>query len=234
MKYTEFKNDLENGKAFSIYLFEGEDAYFRERGLTLLKSKFVSEPSLNFVNFDSDVSNSELLTSLEGYPFMSEKRLTVVREFYPKSDYIKRGLGGFLDNPSPTSILVILNEKPCELIKKYSSVCVVECSKQDSTLIARWIKAECAKAEVLIDGETAKLIVDFCLSDMTRIENETKKLCSYALKNGQIDFICFIFAKRIHVLLKFMALNATFFHIQVFPRHACIISLFSYEKYGIL
>lgn len=187
MKYTEFKNDLENGKTFSVYVFEGEDAYFRERGLFLLKNKFVSEPSLNYVSFNSDVSLGELLTSLDGFPFMSEKRLTVVREFYPKADFIKSGLGAFLDNPAPTSIFVVLNEKPCEPLKKYSSVCVVDCAKQDVALLVRWIKAECGKAGVSIDGETAKLLAEYCSLDMTRIETETNKLISYAGTNGIID-----------------------------------------------
>ncbi|MBQ8427042.1 MAG: DNA polymerase III subunit delta [Clostridia bacterium] len=187
MKYTEFKNGLESGHSFSVYLFEGEDAYFRERGLSLLKSKFVSEPSLNYVSFNNDVSVGELLTSLDGFPFMSEKRLTVVKEFYPKSDFIKQGLGNFLDNPNPASMLVILNEKPCEQLKKYPSVCVVDCSKQDASLLVRWIKAECGRAETTIDGETAKLLAEYCLMDMTRIETETNKLISYVGANGVID-----------------------------------------------
>lgn len=187
LKYTEFKNGLENGDTFAVYLFEGEDAYFRERGLTLLKNKFVSEPSLNYVCFNNDVGLGELLTSLDGFPFMSEKRLTAIREFYPKSDFIKGELGTFLDNPSPTGIFVVLNEKPCEALKKYSQVCVVDCSKQDTSLLIRWVKAECGKAQVSIDGETAKLLVEFCLQDMTRIETETNKLIDYVGINGIID-----------------------------------------------
>lgn len=187
LKYTEFKNGLESGEAFSVYLFEGEDTYFRERGLSLLKNKFVTEPSLNFTCLGADVELSELLTSLEGFPFMSEKRLTVVREFYPKSDFFKSGLKEYLENPSPTSVLAILNEKPCESLKKFSSVSVVECNKQDVSLLVKWIKAECGRAGVAIDGETAKNLAEYCLSDMTRIETETNKLISYVGNGGMID-----------------------------------------------
>ncbi len=187
MKYTEFKSRLESGEVFPVYLFEGEDAYFRERGLNLIKNKLVSEPSLNFVTLGADVGISELLTSLEGFPFLSEKRLTAVREFYPKNEIFKGGLKEYLENPSPVGIFAILNEKPCETLKKYSSVCVVECSKQDVTLLIRWIKAECVKANVSIDGETAKLLAEYCLSDMTRIETETNKLISYVGQQGVID-----------------------------------------------
>lgn len=187
LKYTEFKNGLENGQTFSIYLFEGEDAYFRERGLSLLKNKFLQEPSLNLVVYDNNVSAGELLVSLNGYPFMSEKRMTVIKEFYPKPEFIKQGLKEFLDNPSSSTMFVILNEKPCEQLKKFSSVCVVDCSRQEPAMIVRWIKAECGRADVSIDGETAMLISEYCLQDMTRIETETNKLISYAGANGVID-----------------------------------------------
>ena len=186
MKYTEFKKELENGNTFSVYLFEGEDGYFRERGMALLKKKFVSEPSLNFVNLDSDCSVGELISSLDGYPFMSEKRMTVIREFYPKQDFFKSGFKSYLENPSSQSILAILNEKPCEALKKFQSVSVVECNKADVSLLIRWIKAECQNASVEIDGQTAGTIAEFCLSDMTRIETETNKLISYVGRGGVI------------------------------------------------
>lgn len=186
MKYHEFKNGLEDGKAFSVYLFEGEDAFFRERGLSLLKSKFVSEPDLNYVTLGSDCTIEELLSSLDGYPFMSEKRLTCIREFYPKQDFFKKGLKGYLENPSDCSILAVLNEKPCDALKKFSTVNVVDCSKADAGLLVKYVKGECQKQGITIDGETAKELCDYCLADMTRIELEVKKLCAYALDTGVI------------------------------------------------
>ena len=86
MKYIEFKNGLNDGQEYVIYLFEGEDAFFRESGVALLKNKFIQEPSLNFVNLESDAPVNQIITSLEGYPFMSQKRMTLIREFYPKQE----------------------------------------------------------------------------------------------------------------------------------------------------
>ncbi len=187
MKYIEFKNQLENGCAFPVYLFEGEDAFFRERGYSLVKNAFVSQPELNLVNFDGEPTVNDLIASLNGYPFMSKKRMTVLKEFYPKQDYIKKGLKSYLEEPSDSSVLVILNEKPCETLKKFECVCTVDCSKADMQLLVRWIKAECGKYGVQIDGECAKLLSEYCLSDMTRIENETAKLISYVGDKKIID-----------------------------------------------
>jgi DNA polymerase-3 subunit delta len=187
LKYTEFKNGLIGGDEYPVYLFEGEDAFFRERGLALIKKQFVTEPELNVALFNSEVGVQELLSSLDGYPFLSKKRLTVVREFYPKQDFFKNGLKGYLENPSEFGVLAILNEKPCEPLKKFDSVCVVDCKKADPTLLLKWIKSECSRENVYIDGEAAKTLAEYCLSDMTRIENETHKLMAYAGNGGSIS-----------------------------------------------
>ena len=186
MKYLEFKNELENGKEYAVYLFEGEDAFFRESGVSLLKRTFVSEPELNFAYLDNDCDLGQLLVSLEGYPFMSKKRMTLIREFYPKQDILKKGLKDYLDNPCPDSIFVIVNEQTSDTLKKFDCVCVVDCSKADPALLIRWVRGECSRANVEIDGQTASLLIDYCLSDMTRIKTETDKLVCYVGGGGRI------------------------------------------------
>ncbi len=187
LKYVEFKQQLDEGKVYPVYLFEGEDAFFRERGLSLLKNKFVSELDLNFAILEKDCSLDELLSSLNGYPFMSQKRLTLIREFYPKQDFFKKGFNQYLENPADFGLLVILNEKQTDSFKNKDGVCVVDCSHADISILIKWVRAECINNSVQIDGECAKLLCEFCLCDMTRIENETKKLCAYCGENGIID-----------------------------------------------
>ncbi len=187
ISFTEFKNGLANGNEFPVYLFEGEDSYFRERGLNLLVKEFVSEPSLNLTNLESGCGIDELVMSLNGYPFMSKKRVSVIREFYPKAEQLKSGLKDYLENPSSECVLAIINEKPCEGLKKFTSVCVVDCKKADISLLIKWIRAECSKVGVNIEGETAKLIAEYCLCDMTRIETETHKLIAFVGEGGLIS-----------------------------------------------
>ena len=186
MNYTEFKNGIENGKTFSAYLFEGEDAFFRERGLYLVKKTFISESQLNIATFAGDkIDEKEVSSSLSAYPFLSLKRLTVIREYYPKKDGVK-GVREFLENPTPDNVLCIVNEKPSDVLKKFSSVCVVDCKRADANLIGRYVKGKCAQAGINIDLETAKVIADYCLCDMTRVESETEKLIAYCFNDKQI------------------------------------------------
>ena len=86
MKFTELKNDISDG-AKSIYLLEGDDAYFRMKGEEMIKSAFLQMPELNFSSFDGEslkgAQISALTSALESFPFMSEKRIIKVSGFYP-------------------------------------------------------------------------------------------------------------------------------------------------------
>lgn len=185
MKFTEFKNGLVKGEELPIYLFEGEDAFFRMRGISLLKDTFISEPSINYVEFNGDVSLSELSSSLSAFPFMSKKRLTVVKEFYPDRKNLEQ-LKMLFEAVQNDSILAILNEKRSEILNKIPLVNLVDCCRADTELLCKWIIAECKRNSVVADYNAAKLVVEFCLNDMSRIEMETQKLISYVGSGGSL------------------------------------------------
>ena len=91
MKFVLFKKSLETDPA-PIYLFDGEEEYFKERGEEMLKEKFLQEPSLNFSVFHGETMKGSQLTALlaavQSIPFMSEKRIVKVTDFYPtEADY---------------------------------------------------------------------------------------------------------------------------------------------------
>ena len=187
MKFVDFKSSLSGGEEYSVYLIEGEDAYFRSSAIDAIKNKFVDAPEINFVNYEGEnFSYGELETSLFSLPFMSPKRLTAIREFYPKEEGIKGGLKDFLKNPPKDSVLLIINEKPCESIKKYSSVCVVECDKADSVTLSKWIITYLKRSDINISFECARSLAEFCRCDMTRIKNETEKLACFVGNGGYV------------------------------------------------
>ncbi len=179
MKYTEFKKYINGNPDRSVFLIEGEDAFFRTRATELLKNK-ISEPDLNYAFFDGTAAVGELVPSLRAYPFMSKFRLTVIREFYPEKNDLKGELKQFLDDPPEESLFAVVNEKISEPLKKFPSVLTVDCGKADRRVILQWIAAECAAGNVEIERSAAELIADYCLDDMSRIECETHKLIAYA------------------------------------------------------
>ena len=186
IKFVEFEKTLNSNQEYSVYLFEGEDGYFRSLGLSLLKDKFLSEPNLNLATFEGKEDISGIESSLFSLPFLSNKRFTVVKEFYPDAKTLKGGIGNFINNPSPDAVFIIINEKPCEALKKLKTVLAVDCKKADALTIAKWIKSRCLKEGIEIDGETATTIAKYSLLDMKRVENEVEKLLAYKGYKGKI------------------------------------------------
>ena len=92
MKYVDFKKFTDENGAQPIYLFEGEEVYFREKGEALLKSRYLQETALDYIAYDGNTLKGDklktLVDSVNCFPFMSQKRIVRVAEFYPtEKDY---------------------------------------------------------------------------------------------------------------------------------------------------
>ena len=86
MKYTQLKNSISEG-ANSIYLLEGDDAYFRMKGEEQIKLAFLQMPELNYSSFDGETLKggalSSLVAAIKNYPFLAGKRIIKVTQIYP-------------------------------------------------------------------------------------------------------------------------------------------------------
>ena len=193
MKFVLFKKSLEEGAA-PIYLFDGEDEYFKERGEEMLKERFLGEPSLNFSVFHGENLKGAALTSLvvaaESFPFMSEKRIVKVTDLYPSERAYETYLRGYFEHPAESTILLIVNSnapkgKTFDL-KKAPNVTRVDCSKADDETLLRWIYAQFRRAGIAVDTECCGRILEYCLGDMSRIAGETEKLLAYGAKSKRI------------------------------------------------
>ena len=103
MKYVEFRKFTDENGALPVYLFEGEETYFRERGSELLLKRFLKEPTLDFTAFDGGTLKGEKLKALadavNSFPFLSEKRFIKVTEFYPTEKEYDFYLRPIFENP---------------------------------------------------------------------------------------------------------------------------------------
>ena len=187
MKYVDFKKFTDENGAKPIYLFEGEEGYFREKGEDMLKTRFLQEPTLDYISLDGAALKGEQMRSiadaLNAFPFISEKRVVRVTEFYPTEKEYETYLSDLFENPPPQGLLMIVNSaKPktgsVSLAKK-PNVTYVDCGKSDEETIKRWIYLTCKRAGVYADGVTCGKLASYCTFDMSRISKETEKLLGY-------------------------------------------------------
>ena len=170
MKYTELKNSISEG-AQPVYLLEGDDAYFRTHGEEQIKAAFLSMPELNYSSFDGESLKgpalSDLIAALENFPFMSEKRIVKVGEFYPSESEFEKYLKPLFDNFPPTAILIIVNSgsKKGVDLKRKGKVAFVDCSRADSETVAKWAYITLKRAGFPAEAAACDAIAAYCLNN---------------------------------------------------------------------
>lgn len=187
MKYVDFKKFTDENGAQPIYLFEGEETYFLEKGETLIKTRFLQEPTLDYSAFDGAGLKGDklkgLISSVNAFPFVSEKRVVRVSEFYPTEKDFEQYLKPLFDNPPKDGILLIINSAKGKTgtaaLAKKPNVTYVDCSRSDEETIKKWIYLTCKREGVYADGITCGKLATYCAFDMSRISKETEKLLTY-------------------------------------------------------
>jgi len=184
MKFTELKNSISGG-AEKIYLLEGDDAYFRRKGEEMIKEAFLQFPELNFTSFEGETLKGSginaLVSAVKNYPFMSEKRIIRVTEFYPTESEYENYLKPLTEDFPQSTILIIINtgaKKGADLKRKHA-VTFVDCNRADPETVARWAYITLKRAGVTASTAVCESIAAYCLSDMARVSVEVEKLIAF-------------------------------------------------------
>ena len=184
MKFTELKNDIQKG-ARSIYLLEGDDAYFRMKGEEMIKTAFLQMPELNFSSLDGETlkgsSLSSLIAAVESLPFMSERRIVKVAEFHPnETDYEKYLKNTFENFPAETILLIVNSEgKKGVDLKRKGCITYVDCNCADEETVTKWVYITLRNAKISAPVEVCTLIARYCQCNMSRVALEVEKLIDY-------------------------------------------------------
>lgn len=200
MKFVDLKKHVDENGACPIYLCEGEEAYFRDKAESLLKTRFLQDATLDYASFDGaslkGAKLSSLVAAVNCFPFLSEKRFVRVTDFYPTEEEYERYLKDIFENPPEYAILFIVNaQKKTETgktaekgkkanLQKKPNVTYVDCGRSDEETIKKWIYLTCKRAGVFADGIVCGKICSYCVSNMARIAMETEKLLSYLEAKG--------------------------------------------------
>lgn len=248
MQFTQLKEDIKNG-ARSIYLLEGDDAYFRAKAEEQIKSAFLEMPELNFASFDGaqykGAALTDITSALSAFPLMSPKRLVKLSEFYPtESDYTKY-LQPFFEDFPQDSILIIVNSQSKKSVdlKRRKCITYVDCNRAEEDVVARWAYLTLKRAGVSSTVEACEAIARYCLRDMSRVSTEVEKLAQWGkganVTLADVDRLVYKDAEyRVYEMTKAIARNdcAAFTSIykdlltKGFDENALLASLLNYIK----
>jgi DNA polymerase-3 subunit delta len=175
----------------SVYLIHG-DKKMIEEALARLKKRVSAQFDLEF-NYDqflgANVIASEIIYAANTLPFMSEKRLVVVKDAdkLPAAEVAQ--LISYLEKPSETTCLVLVANSVNKASKLYKAAEkageVAEYKLKESP--NTWIKKEFKKNGILVSDSVARYLVHVVGTDLQRLSVEIEKISLFVNTDRIID-----------------------------------------------
>ncbi|MGH9946319.1 MAG: DNA polymerase III subunit delta [Pyrinomonadaceae bacterium] len=200
----QLKQKFRNREFAPVYVFYGEETYLRDNAVKAIVQAAFAEGEFRDFNDDQFSLNSPetiatALVAANQLPMMASRRVVRITEVRVSTssskDTLKEdaedALAAYLANPSPTSIVIFIadelngNRKLGKLLKAQPAA--VEFKKLDQSELHTWAGDIFRKAEVKIDANAVRKLVDLIGSDVRRLETEAAKLCTASLPNNEID-----------------------------------------------
>ncbi|MDR0723988.1 MAG: DNA polymerase III subunit delta, partial [Endomicrobium sp.] len=195
LKIADFNKLVSFKKVSPVYLFVGEETYFIDYCLKSLE-RIVNADTLNReVFYASENSARDIVNVLSTLPFLSAKRLIIVKGVEKIKATDAGQLLEYLLNIVETSVLVLLynnNYKKETIAKRKELVnncvsskhCVsVDCRKLYENEVKAFIKNEFNFRKKNIDYDSVSKIIDNNGSDLLSIVNEIEKVCLFVGEN---------------------------------------------------
>ncbi|QLG46885.1 DNA polymerase III subunit delta [Costertonia aggregata] len=176
--------DIKKGLIKPVYFLMGEESYYIDKIAGFIEKSVLSEEERGFnqvVLYGKDVTIDDIVANAKRYPMMAERQVVIVKEAQHLSRTIDN-LSSYVDNPQPTTVLVICYKynKLDKRKKLYKSVqangVLFESKKLYENQVSDWIRKNLQGKGYSISHKAAILLVEFLGTDLNRINNELEKL----------------------------------------------------------
>jgi DNA polymerase-3 subunit delta len=178
----------------SLYLIYGTERLLLEEALQRLKGRFAKEADMDFNSdvFDGETATGyEIVQSAETLPFMSGKRLVVVRNTDKLSGKAEELIAKYAENPSETTCLVLVSSKVNQKSKVYKAISkkgeVFEYKPPKKGEYPKWVQSQFLKQNKSITDRAARYLSENLAYDMEKLSNEIEKFCLYYADQSKID-----------------------------------------------
>jgi DNA polymerase-3 subunit delta len=189
--YMEIKKHIKENTIKGAYLFLGEEVFVKNTYLNIVKDKVLTkdEQAMNMDQFSPNNKDySQITNALDTLPFMSEKRLVIMKsmELLKKKNEGKvEPILKALQRLSDTTTVIICEEDMDVKSSIYQWMqengSIVTFKPLDEHGLTKYICRELAKADMQIDNPTAVYLARYVGFDLTLIHQEIQKLISYKL-----------------------------------------------------
>ena len=177
-------SDIKKGQVRPIYFLMGEEPYFIDKISEFIEDNVLQEEEKGFnqmVLYGRDVSIEDIVSNAKRYPMMAEKQVVIVKEAQDLSRTIEN-LVSYAETPQPSTVLVLCYKyKKLDKRKKLhkaiaKSGVIYESKRLYEDQVAEWIRKELHAREYQISPKASQMLVEFLGTDLSKIDNELKKL----------------------------------------------------------
>lgn len=177
-------SDIKKGQAKPIYFLMGEEPYFIDKIADFIEDHVLQEEEKGFnqmILYGRDVSIEDIVSNAKRYPMMAERQVVIVKEAQDLSRTIDQ-LTGYAENPQPSTVLVLCYKyKKLDKRKKLhkaiaKSGVIYESKRLYDNQVSDWIRKELHNRDYQISPKASQMLVEFLGTDLSKIDNELKKL----------------------------------------------------------
>lgn len=207
-----FVSEVEARKLHPVYVFVGDEVFFRKRCREAILQHLVPSDLREFSLFEFDLSETDLAEVLDRArtpslmaPFQvffvrgvkslfgrgsNEDKLKSIEEYCkdPNPDAVLIFVADHISIPADARRIDITDKERYERIREtLGRYCaIVELGRVEESDAVRWIQEYCTSREVKCDADAARELVDSLGGDMMMISNELEKLILYAGEKRRI------------------------------------------------
>ena len=181
--YIESAKLLKTGPIAPCYYFHGPVDLLKDEALALLLERSL-EPSLRDLNYDqrsaSQLAPDDIETLCSTMPMLAERRVVVIRdvEAWGKKAKAKAAILRYLDNPSPDTVLILIQgsgeEKADAELEVRSTAVHFEPLRREHA--ARWFERRAKERGVTLEPEGAAHLLTTLGDDLGMLASELDKL----------------------------------------------------------
>jgi len=197
MDYKEIIQKVKQ-KIFSpIYLLNGVEPYFIDLISNYIEDHALDESERDFnqtVVYGRDVKTPEIIALAKGFPMMASHQVIIVKEAQniQKADDFFEAVADYLKNPQKSTIFVIcFKYKKLDARRKYMKAIqtagiVYESPTVWDNQVPGWVKTFVKDAGYKIGDKACLLLAESIGANLSRLENELKKLYIFTPKGEEI------------------------------------------------
>ncbi len=192
--------ELKGGKLKPVYYVASEESFFLDRIFEVVPAMVpADQKDFNFdVLFGRETDMDQIVSIVRSYPMMADRRVLIVRDFMAVSEGDSAGrpeeIIPYLENPNPTTLFVLLDEKPPpgntklgKALQKNEHVGFYKFDPVPDYRLPDWIvEWGHLNHEIRIDPAAAQVLAQHVGDNLLQLTSEIEKLRNYEGENRAV------------------------------------------------